>query len=160
MIRNIILPNLVRSLFSLALVLSLSYVAFGQSLTAGTVNGTVRDPNNAVVPNASVTIENAVTSYKQTTTTGTDGTFHFNNVPFNTYVLTTLASGFGAAQQTLNVRSAVPINIDVALAISGATETVTITTGGVDVLENVPSSHTDVDKNLLNRLPVGRFLST
>lgn len=155
MIRNIILPNLVRSLFSLALVLSLSYVAFGQSLTAGTVNGTVRDPNNAVVPNASVTIENAVTSHKQTTTTGTDGTFHFNNVPFNTYVLTTLASGFGAAQQTLNVRSAVPINIDVALAISGATETVTITTGGADVLENVPSSHTDVDKNLLNRLPVG-----
>jgi hypothetical protein len=127
----------------------------GQSLTAGNVSGTVRDPNNAVVPNANVTIENAVTSYKQTTTTGTDGTFHFNNVPFNTYVLTTQASGFGAAQQTLNVRSAVPINIDVALAISGATETVTITTGGADILENVPSSHTDVDQNLLTKLPVG-----
>jgi hypothetical protein len=155
MIRNVILPNLFRSIFSLALILSLSYIAFGQSLTAGTVSGTVRDPNNAVVPNANVTIENAVTSFKQTTTTGTDGTFRFSNVPFNSYVLTTQANGFGAAQQTLNVRSAVPINIDVALAISGATESVTITTGGADVLENVPSSHTDVDKNLLNRLPVG-----
>ncbi len=155
MIRNVTLPNVVRSIFSLAFIVSLSYIALGQSLTAGNVSGTVRDPNNAVVPNANVTIENAVTSYKQTTTTGTDGTFHFNNVPFNTYVLTTQASGFAAAQQTLNVRSAVPINIDVALAISGATETVTITTGGADVLENVPSSHTDVDKNLLNRLPVG-----
>jgi len=155
MIRNVTLPNVVRSIFSLAFIVSLSYIALGQSLTAGNVSGTVRDPNNAVVPNANVTIENAVTSYKQTTTTGTDGSFHFNNVPFNTYVLTTLASGFGAAQQTLNVRSAVPINIDVTLAISGATETVTITTGGADVLENVPSSHTDVDKNLLNRLPVG-----
>ena len=155
MIRNVTLPNVVRSIFSLAFIVSLSYIALGQSLTAGNVSGTVRDPNNAVVPNANVTIENAVTSYKQTTNTGTDGTFHFNNVPFNTYVLTTQASGFAAAQQTLNVRSAVPINIDVALAISGATETVTITTGGADVLENVPSSHTDVDKNLLNRLPVG-----
>jgi len=127
----------------------------GQSLTAGTVSGTVRDPNNAVVPNANVTIENAVTSFKETTTTGTDGTFRFSNVPLNSYVLTTQANGFGAAQQTLNVRSTVPINIDVALVISAATETVTITTGGADVLENVPSSHTDVDKNLLNRLPVG-----
>src|ERR1041384_6662105 len=122
MIRNIILPNLVRSLFSLALVLSLSYIAFGQSLTAGTVSGTVRDPDNAVVPNASVTIENAVTSYKETITTGTDGTFRFNNVPFNTYLLTTVATGFAAAKQTLNVRSSVPVNIDVPLSISGATE--------------------------------------
>ncbi len=155
MIRNVILLNRFRFIFLLPLIVGLSYTAFGQSLTAGTVSGTVRDPNNAVVPNANVTIENAVTSYKQTTTTGTDGTFHFNNVPFNTYVVTTQASGFGPAQQTLNVRSAVPVNIDVALAISGATETVTITTGGADVLENVPSSHTDVDQNLLTKLPVG-----
>ena len=155
MIRNFILPNLFRSILSVTILLSLSYVALGQSLTAGTVSGTVRDPNNAVVPNANVTIENAVTSFKETTTTGTDGTFRFSNVPLNSYVLTTQANGFGAAQQTLNVRSTVPINIDVALVISAATETVTITTGGADVLENVPSSHTDVDKNLLNRLPVG-----
>jgi Carboxypeptidase regulatory-like domain len=145
MIRSFTLPNVFRTIFSLTFIVSLSYIALGQSLTAGNVSGTVRDPNNAVVPTANVTIENAVTSYKQTTTTGTDGTFHFNNVPFNTYVLTTQASGFAAAQQTLNVRSAVPINIDVALAVSGATESVTITTGGADVLENVPSSHTDVD---------------
>src|ERR1043165_6857871 len=155
MIRSFTLPNVFRSIFLLTFIVSLSYIALGQSLTAGNVSGTVRDPNNAVVPNANVTIENAVTSYKQTTTTGTDGTFHFNNVPFNTYVLTTVATGFAAAKQTLNVRSSVPINIDVALAVSGATESVTITSGGAEVLENVPSSHTDVDKNLLTRLPVG-----
>jgi hypothetical protein len=116
-------------------MLTLSYVAFGQSLTAGTVSGTVRDPNNAVVPNANVTIR-------------------FNNVPFNAYVVTATANGFAAAKQTLNVRSSVPINLDILLAISGAAETVTITGGGVEMLENVPSSHTDVDKNLLTRLPV------
>ena len=155
MIHSFTLPTLLRSVFSLTIILSLSCIAFGQSLTAGTVSGTVRDPNNAVIPNATVTIENAVTSYKETTTTGTDGTFRFNNVPFNTYVLTTVANGFAAAKQTLNVRSSVPVNIDVPLSISGATESVTITSGGAEVLENVPSSHTDVDKNLLTRLPVG-----
>ena len=131
----------------------MSYAALGQSLTAGTVSGTITDPNNAVVPNASVTIENAVTGYTQTAKTGTDGTFRFNNVPFNNYVLTVAAPGFSDVRQSLNVRTSVPITINVPVTIGTATESVTISTG-VDVLENVPSSHTDVDKNLLTRLPV------
>jgi len=75
-------------------------------------------------------------------------------MPFNNYVLTVSASGFSPAKQTLNVRTSVPISLTIPLTIGGATETVTITGGGADVLENVPSSHTDGDKNLLTRLPV------
>src|SRR4030095_10397998 len=60
---------------------------------------------------------------------------------------------FSEARQTLNVRTSVPINTNIAVAIVGASETVTIT-GGSDILENIPSTHTDVDKNLLTRLPV------
>jgi len=35
-----------------------------QSMSAGTVSGTVTDPNGAVVPNANVTIANSITGYK------------------------------------------------------------------------------------------------
>ena len=153
MIRRFSFSSVFQSLFVLAVALILSSSAFGQSLTAGTVSGTVTDPNNAVVPNATVTIENAVTGYKQTISTGTDGTFRFNNVPFNNYVVTTSANGFSEARQTLNVRTSVPIIINIGLALVGASESVTITSGS-DALENVPSTHTDVDKNLLTRLPV------
>lgn len=154
MIRRATLPNVFRPLFLLTITLSLAYATLGQSLTAGTVSGTVTDPNNAVVPNATVTIENAITGYTQTVNTGSDGAFRFNNVPFNNYVLTVSANGFSPAKQTLNVRTSVPISVTVPVAVGGATETVTITGGGADVLENVPSSHTDVDKNLITRLPV------
>src|SRR2546426_2284746 len=154
MTRKFTLPNVFRSLVLLTITLVVSCSAFGQSLTAGTISGTVTDPNNAVVPNATVTIENAVTGYKQTANTGSDGAFRFNNVPFNNYVLTALAGGFSPAKQTLNVRTSVPININIPVAIGGAAETVTITGGGSDMLENVPSTHTDVDKNLIERLPV------
>ena len=54
----------------------------------------------------------------------------------------------------MNVRTSVPINLNIPVVVIGASESVTITTSGSDMLENVPSSHTDVDKNLINRLPV------
>ncbi|HEV7397670.1 MAG TPA: TonB-dependent receptor [Pyrinomonadaceae bacterium] len=145
--RSFLLP-----LFFLALVCP----APGQALgTAGTVSGVVTDPNNAVVPNASVTIENSVTGYKRTTNTETDGSFKFNGVPPNTYSLTVNAAGFTAAKQTLNVRTSVPMTVNVPLTLGETAESVTVTSGGGnDVLENIPTSHTDVDQTLIERLPV------
>src|SRR5438876_5058759 len=40
------------------------------------------------------------------------------------------------------------------LAVSTATETVTITTNAGQVIENIPTTHTDVDQTLITRLPV------
>ncbi|MDQ2855019.1 MAG: TonB-dependent receptor [Acidobacteriota bacterium] len=154
MIQRLSLPNTGRSLFVLTITLVLSISALGQSLNAGTVTGTITDPNNAVVGNASVAIENAVTGYKQTVNTASDGSFRFNNVPLNTYSLNISADGFAPAKQSLSVRTSVPINVAISLSIGSATETVNITGDASAVLENVPSSHTNVDKSLIDRLPV------
>jgi hypothetical protein len=145
--------NIVRTLFFSCLIFVLGHSTLAQALTAGTINGTVTDPNNAVVSNATVSIENAVTGYTQTVATGPDGAFHFNNVPFNTYVVSASATGFSPAQQPLSVRTSVPISLTISLSIGSTTETVTVS-GGAAMLENVPSAHTDLDKNLINRLPV------
>jgi len=55
----------------------------------------------------------------------------------------------------VTVRTAVPINLKIALTISDAAETVTVTGGSTsEMLENVPTAHTDVDQSLISRLPV------
>ena len=134
-----------------------------QALGAGTVSGTVVDPDNAVVPNASVTIANPVTGYSRSTVTGQDGTFRFDNVPPNNYQLNISATGFSPSNQNVNVRTSVPITLRLPLTVGTSTETVTVTSGTADVLENVPSAHVDVDKTLIDRLPVrdpGSGLST
>src|SRR6266550_3432912 len=138
----------------LALISLLSSATFGQALSAGTVAGVVLDPNNAAVPNASVTIANSVTGFKRTVSTNTDGTFRFDNVPPNNYQLSVSAGGFEDATQSLSVRTSVPISLKIPLSVGGATETVTVTGGAADVLENIPSTHTDVDQTLITRLPV------
>ena len=153
MIHRFTLP-LVRSLALITLVLVLGFSALAQSLTAGTVTGTVTDPNNAVVPNATVTIENAVTGFKRTVNTESDGSFKFIGVPQNTYSLTVTASGFTAMKQTLNVRTSVPIALTIPLSVGVAAESVTVTSAGNDILENVPSAHTDLDQGLIDRMPV------
>src|SRR6266436_367145 len=133
---------------------SASVISRAQGLSSGTIIGVVVDPNKAVVPNATVTIENAVTGYKQSLNTGTEGTFRFENVPFNNYVYGVSAPGFSGARGGINVRTSVPITLTIPLAVSAATETVTVTANAAEVLENVSSAHTDVDQSLITRLPV------
>jgi hypothetical protein len=129
--------------------------AWAQGLGAGTVEGVVLDPNNASVPSANVTIANPVTGYTRTVTSDADGAFRFDNVPPNNYQLSVSASGFNVATQSLTVRTAVPISVKVPLTVGGTSVSVTVSTiSASDVLENVPSTHTDVDQTLIQRLPV------
>src|SRR5437870_10422327 len=112
-------------------------ISNAQALTAGTVSGSVADPNGAVVPNATVTIANSITGYKRTATTDAEGNFRFADVPPNNYQLTVSAAGFASANQTLNVRTAVPITLKVPLEVSSATETVTVASNAAQMIENV-----------------------
>ena len=143
-------------LIVLIALISISLIpVLAQALGAGTVAGTVVDPNNAVVPNANVTIANPVTGYTRSAVTSQDGTFRFDNVPPNSYQISISASGFSPAAQNVNVRTSVPIALKVALNVGTASETVTVSSAGAaEALENVSSTHTDVDQTLIQRLPV------
>jgi hypothetical protein len=147
------------ALYFILLVVALTVAgppASAQALgSAGTVSGIVTDPNGAVVPNATITIANPITGYARTTNTDAAGGFRFNDVPPNNYQLNVSADGFNPSQQELTVRTAVPISLKIPLAVGGAAETVTVSSvSASDVLENVPSTHTDVDQTLISRLPV------
>src|SRR6266851_4991424 len=108
-------------IFCSAILVSSAPVA-AQALNAGTVTGVVTDPNNAVVPNATVTIANAVTGYTRTATTDAEGAFRFSDVPPNNYQLKASAPGFTSEQQSLAVRTSVPIAVKIPLAVSNASE--------------------------------------
>src|SRR3989440_10973159 len=155
MIHRSITKFTLRLVLLLAVAVIASAPALAQALgSAGTVTGVITDPNGAVVPSASVTISNPITGYTRTVNTEADGTFRFNDVPPNNYHLSISATGFGAAQQDLAVRQSVPISLKIPLTVGGATETVTVTSvSASEVLENVPTTHTDVGQLQMAQLP-------
>ena len=138
-----------------AVVLSLAATAVAQSAgNSGSIDGTVTDPTGAVVSKARVEIRNPVSGFDRSTTTDSSGRFQFTNIPFNPYHLTVTAPGFAAYVQDVEPRSSVPISVAIKMQVAGSTEQVTVEAEGGDLIENDPTFHTDVDKNLFDKLPL------
>jgi outer membrane receptor protein involved in Fe transport len=130
-------------------------VSAGAQTRIGTVQGTVKDPDGALVPNASVTVSQPVTGYKQTVTTDQQGTFRLVNVPFNTYKIRAEAAGFEPAEQNIDLETAVPLSLELSLNLEGATANVTVTADNGSLVEtDRTSSDTDIAQAILER-PVG-----
>lgn len=127
---------------------------FCQSVTnSGEVRGTVLDPSNAAIPGATVEVDNPVSEFTRTATTDAQGRFDFANVPFNNYHLTVRANGFQRAAQDVDVRSAVPLAVKIGMQLGSQSSTVTVEAGS-DLVEAEPTTHTDVDRELFNKLPL------
>jgi hypothetical protein len=120
---------------------------------AQSIGGTVVDPTGAVVFNATVEIHNPVSRYARSTSTDASGKFNFTNIPFNPYHLKVTAAGFAPYAQDVEVRSSVPIDVPIKLQVEGSVTAVTVEAAG-DLVENDPIAHTDVDKNLFDKLPL------
>ncbi len=139
----------------LALILCCaSSAAWGQSISAGTVSGTVTDPSGAAIAGAAASLHNPVSNYQQTVTSDQTGVFRFTNVPLNAYRLEVKSAGFASYQHDVAVRSTVPMNLDVRLALAGAQTTIQVEASSSDILENVPTAHNDVDTSSLATLPI------
>lgn len=129
-----------------------SAALFAQSINSGTVSGTITDPSGAVVAKAKVELKNAVTGYRQAVDTNTDGSFRLTNVPANGYQLTASASGFAPATQKVEVRGALPVNVNLSLKLASESTTVNVEASGATI-ESDPSAHQDVDKSSFLKLP-------
>src|ERR1700729_4264041 len=144
-----------RKLFWVVLTLCALFLfnARGAQAQSASITGTVVDPSGGVVVNATVTIHNPVSGLERSATTDSSGSFAIPNVPFNPYHLAVTAKGFESYAQDVDVRSAVPVSVSIALKLQGASSTVTVEGGG-DLLENDSTFHTDVDRTLFEKLPL------
>ncbi len=122
--------------------------------TSGTIQGVVTDPTNAVISGATIQIHNPVSGYERSVTTDGAGKFSISNVPFNPYHITVTGKGFAPYAQDVDVRSVVPVSVNIGLKVTGSTETVTVEAGGADLIEADTTFHTDVDRGLFNKVPL------
>ena len=145
---------MIKKLSIFLLVFSLFACVIPSWAQSGSIEGAVKDPSGAAVTKATVEIRDVVSGYGRSTNTAADGSFHFTNIPFNGYHLSVTAAGFAAYSQDVEVRSTVPVSVQVPLKIVTNATTVTVESNGADLVENDPTFHTDVDRGLFERLPL------
>lgn len=97
------------------------------------VTGTVKDPAQAFVSGAQVTLTNEQTKATATVTTDSQGAYTFSTVQPGSYVVAASATGFQASTSPeLKVTAGEPIRYDFALTISDAASSVTVSAGTVE----------------------------
>src|ERR1700731_849037 len=121
---------------------------------AGTVQGTVKDPTGGVMVAVTVDISNPVTGFKRSATTDAAGKFVFGNLAPNPYRLEGTAQGFNPLTRAVDVRSAVPVDLDLSLQLAGTTASVEVVGKAEDLTERDPTAHTDVDRGVIEKFPI------
>jgi iron complex outermembrane receptor protein len=117
----------------LATVLLLTLAAFAQNApNTGEINGVVRDPDQALVPNCPVTLTNQQTTIKTTGVADAQGAYSFH-VPPGTYIVQADGPGFRTSiSPELKVEAGHSVKFDFALAIQGVAQSVNVSAGTVE----------------------------
>ena len=143
-----------RSLFALfaAICLSSTLLAVG---SAGTVRGTVDGPDGKPLGGVALTLRNGVTGFEASTRSDAQGHFAFYNVPFNPYELHVEAQGFETQHIDVDVRSAMPVERNVSVAIEAVSANVQVSAEApaARLETDSSSSHVDIDKSFIEHAP-------
>ncbi|HLX43704.1 MAG TPA: TonB-dependent receptor [Bryobacteraceae bacterium] len=132
-----------RQVFLSAVWLGIAGFAFGQ-FDSGTVLGTVHDPSNAVVGNASVTLVNVRTGISAEAKTDANGNYEFVNQRLGLYKVRVAMTGFQSVETdpfelTVNARQ----RVDLILQVGQTSESVTVA-GAASLIEGDTSSRGEV----------------
>ncbi len=152
------MKSFLRFSMSIVFLLSIRTAVFGQSqATTGLIQGSVTDPNGAVVQGATVTVSNINTGFGRTVTSNSDGFFIAPLLPLGKYRVTTEAANFTKSILEgieLSVGQRLSLKID--LKIGGVVETVNVTAEGGGVETSRTELSTLINERAVENLPINR----
>ncbi len=108
------------SLFTLVGLGLLPFAVSAQQVDNGSLDGTVTDPNGAVVPNATVNINNLGTGIKRTLTTNAEGRWTARVLPLGNYEVSAEAAGFQPIKGAATVTGNETVTVDLVLSVGPA----------------------------------------
>jgi hypothetical protein len=123
-----------RAVSRVLLVSIFSFSALAQTtVSQGSIQGTVTDQTNAVVPEATITVTSRSTGQVAKVKTSSTGTYNSGGLPVGDYQLRVEAKGFKTAQLTLPVEIGVTTSGNVKLEVGQETTTVEVQTTAIVV---------------------------
>ena len=123
---------------TLLLAAQFTVAALAQTET-GTISGTVKDPQGAVVAGAAVILKSANTGVERRSVTGDAGNYTISNLQPGIYDVRIEAQGFGAQTQRAQVTVGARLSLDFDLSLQAASEQVNVVAGDSGVAVNTES---------------------
>ena len=140
-------------LFALFFSLSCGLTVFGQSTT--TLQGTVSDPQGAVMPNARVLLKNQTTGLERTTQTDSEGNYQVASLPPGLYRVEVQASGFQTqVLNNLNLEVARTITQNFQLVVGGIEQQVSIVSDAPVIENSTTSVGTVINQRTVQEIPL------
>src|SRR5215471_13624026 len=120
--------------------------AFAQNSTS-TLDGLVKDPQGALIPNAQVTVVQVATGQTINATTDDKGHWAIPSLPGGTYSVSVTSPGFKKATAVaVKMDAGIPATVNVTLEVGAVSDTIEVT-GGAEVLQTTSAT---VTTNLTN----------
>ncbi len=132
--------------FFVPLVILICVISALAQSNKGAIVGTVKDPNDALVSKAKITVTSSKTGEVRTSETSAEGTFTVTNLEPGTYIVAADASGFQPVtleNVQVETNSRLPLEIKFT-GVAGGTGSVTITADTSPLLETETSVRGDV----------------
>src|SRR5262249_16569147 len=126
-----------------------------QTSTVGSISGTVRDPQRAVVSKAEVFVEEERTGFSRTVLTNDDGFFWFPSLPFGRYSLSTAPKGLKKTVYSavgLHVNENVVVNLT--LELGNMSETINVNSDAAHVETRSPTISSLISEKQVAELPL------
>ncbi|OLE54780.1 MAG: hypothetical protein AUG51_06650 [Acidobacteria bacterium 13_1_20CM_3_53_8] len=129
--------------------------AYAQSTVTGAIGGVVTNPNNEVVPNATVTVRNVETNKEDTAQSDGEGRFRVVNLQPGNYTVTINSQGFSPFQaERIVVEVGRVTSIEAKLSITGVTGTVEVTSDAPVINTTQQDFSSNVNQVSINNLPI------
>ncbi len=140
--------------------LSTSFL-FGQSLTTGSISGTVKDQSGAMVPGATVTLKNLDAGSSRTATTNQSGTYQFPLLPPAHYTLQATTNGMNSDLVPVSVQIGTGVSVDLVAKVQSTRQVVEVsaTSAALDT-ENANLNTTFSQKQILELPAPGGDITT
>src|SRR5262245_51304103 len=128
-----------RTATMMLLILILGIPVPAQNAT-GAVNGTIKDPSEAVIGNANVTATNKATNASRKVKSADDGVFAFDNLQPGQYEVKVEAQGFSTQVVTLIVEVGTTLTRNFAMTVGQVTDVVDVTGASAPIINKTDSS--------------------
>ncbi len=148
--------------FACALVLSLCWLSAAPTYAqgvgdSGSLSGTLTDPTGAVIPNGTVTAEDATRGIRQSVATDSDGHYRFSSLSPGTYDVSVKIAGFQSeVQKGVLITVGQTVNLDFRLRVATTAQTIEVSAIPPVVETERGSQANTLTQQYIEDLPIDR----